>query len=156
VRGLLSNRELNPAFVHSAFDGFVHRFNVGSDLAILFTLLARSWAEYGSLGAHFVSHLDPESPTFALALDSLIGDWRRWISESQALASLYRKSPSFSYLLTAPSDGSCCKRWCMFLRWMGRDEEGAPARLDPGLWAKNGALAATFPKGRWLRADQLV
>lgn len=70
-------------------------------------------------------------------------------------------SSSFHFLLTAPQDGSVCKRWCMFLRWMGRKDA-----LDPGLWAEAGglarensrssALAATISRGHHLRPEQLI
>jgi uncharacterized protein (TIGR02757 family) len=127
----------------AALTGFVHRFNRGPDVALLLELLGRSWREHGSLGAHFVSHLVPEAEDFSAALDALIADWLRWAGK--------RAKGSFSYLLTAPRDGSCCKRWCMFLRWMGRKDG-----LDPGLWTESGALRKTFPGGRFLKSSQLV
>jgi uncharacterized protein (TIGR02757 family) len=129
------------------FGGFVHRFNRGEDIALLFALLARSWRTYGSLGAQFVNHLEPSSPEVSLALNALISELRGWARE---LAPEVARG-SFGYLLTSPKDGSCCKRWCMFLRWMGRKD-----RLDPGLWSEGGPLAATFANGRYLKASQLV
>jgi uncharacterized protein (TIGR02757 family) len=128
-----------------AFHGFVHRFNRGSDLVVLFRLLGRSWAEYGSLGAQFVAGLAPDDEDIGPALDNLITSWRSWLGDERKV------SDSFSYLLTAPKDGSCCKRWCMFLRWVGRKDS-----LDPGLWTETGALAHTFPPGRFVRPSQLV
>ena len=121
--------------------GFVHRFNLGADLVLLYRLLARSWAAHGSLGAHFLGYLEPGAETIEGALTSLIGEWRH-------AAGGWSPRPGFHYLLTSPSDGSCCKRWCMFLRWMGRRDE-----LDPGLWTVGGALA---PEGAGLRPAQLV
>jgi uncharacterized protein (TIGR02757 family) len=143
-----------PVFI-PVFKGFVHRFNRGEDLTLLLELLSRSWQIYGSLGAHFTSYLHPEAPDFSEALDRLILDWREWAGK--------RGEGSFSYLLTAPKDGSCCKRWCMFLRWMGRGED----QLDLGLWAEVGALKSqklpenwdTYRRtfgNRFLRRDQLV
>jgi uncharacterized protein (TIGR02757 family) len=127
-----------------SFDGWVHRFNRGPDILLLFELLSRSWAEHGSLGAHFVRGLKSSDSDFAGALDALIVEYRAWAGERPDVG-------AFKYLLTTPADGSCCKRWCMFLRWMGRKDA-----LDPGLWSESGALVATFPAGRFLRADQLV
>lgn len=126
------------------FQGFVHRFNPGSDWVELLRQLERSWRIHGSLGAHFLRYLEPDAETFEQALNQLIADWKRGASRAV--------SGSFFYLLTAPEDGSCCKRWCMFLRWMGRPEDG----LDLGLWAVGGKLASTFPLGRSLSARQLV
>jgi uncharacterized protein (TIGR02757 family) len=131
----------------NSFKGYVHRFNVGADLVLLFSVMARSWREKGSVGAHFVAGLNPEDSDVGEAINLLIAQWRSWAKE------LDKKTAegSFSYLLTAPRDGSCCKRWCMFLRWMGRKDA-----LDPGLWSKKGSLTSTFPAGRFLKASQLV
>lgn len=126
-----------------ALDGFVHRFNVGKDLALLLALLGRSWRVHGSLGAHFLSHHSPNAADISSALNSLIREWKDWAGRSS--------SRSFDYLLTAPEDGSACKRWCMFLRWMGRKDE-----LDLGLWNEGSPLAGTFPEGRSLRPSQLI
>jgi uncharacterized protein (TIGR02757 family) len=140
--------ERGPALAEEVFRGWTHRFNVGEDLALLFWLLGRSWREHGSLGAHFLRGLEPGAPDIGPALDRLIHEWRAWRTEFPA-APLGRDS--FAYLLTAPGDGSCCKRWCMLLRWMGRKDG-----LDPGLWTENSPLASGFLEGRFLRAAQLV
>ncbi|MEO5968451.1 MAG: DUF2400 family protein, partial [Bdellovibrionia bacterium] len=132
----------NPVFRKKArqcFQGFVHRFNKDDDPVILLELLNQSWSKYGSLGAHFVHHLSPTDPDVGNALNQLIRDWRSWLP---------LKTPqSFQYLLTSPEDGSCCKRWCMFLRWMGRKDA-----IDPGLWNRSSRderitnrLSALFP-----------
>ncbi|MGZ3698842.1 MAG: DUF2400 family protein, partial [Bdellovibrionota bacterium] len=52
VRSLATEPGVRAA--QQTFDGFVHRFNLGEDLVVLFGLLQRSWAQYGSLGAHFL------------------------------------------------------------------------------------------------------
>ncbi len=126
-----------------SFSDFKHRFNIGADLIVLFQLLNRSWNEFGSLGAQFVSHLDPGDRNLGRALVQLMECWRGWAAD--------RAEDSFYFFLTSPQDGSCCKRWCMFLRWMGRKDE-----VDPGLWTKKGALSSGFPQGRYLRSDQLI
>lgn len=134
-----------------AFKSFVHRFNRGEDVLVLLLLLSRSWREHGSLGAHFVRDLEPGAENIQGALSALIVEWRSWAKEMKGV------KPSFSYLLTSPSDGSCCKRWCMFLRWVGRcDSPHVEKGLDLGLWSEHGSMRKTFPTGRWLRADQLV
>lgn len=144
IRPLGDARSVERA--EAVFAGFVHRFNRGADLVLLLRLLARSWSRHGSLGAQFVRHLEPSARDFSGALSALIAEWRQWADE------LGRpRSGAFDYLLTSPEDGSCCKRWCMFLRWMGRKDE-----LDPGLWSASGALASTFPPGRFLSPSQLV
>jgi len=130
-----------------AFRGFRHRFNGARDVVLLLRLLAESWRRHGSLGAQFVAGLEPRDEDFGAALDRLVGEWKRWAPRLCA----GRPAASFYYLLSSPSDGSCCKRWCMFLRWMGRKDE-----LDPGLWTADGPLARTFPRGRALGPERLV
>ena len=143
-REFVQTLPLRIAAAEKAFEGFTHRFNRGGDLVHLFQLLNYSWNRYGSLGGHFVQHLEPQAPTIEGALNGLISDWRG--------LKFHRKVPStFGFLLTAPSDGSCCKRWCMFLRWMGRRD-----KLDLGLWTRSSPLSPGFAAGRSLRADQLI
>ncbi len=137
----------SPAFLAKAlkkFDSYVHRFNTGRDLIRLFQLLGLSWKRHGSLGSHFLSYLPPTEPTIETALNTLITDWK---SDQTS----FDVEESFFYLLTAPRDGSCCKRWCMLLRWMGRKDA-----VDLGLWMEGSPLQATFPSGRALQTHQLI
>jgi uncharacterized protein (TIGR02757 family) len=140
----LGEGQAGRARARRALKGFVHRFNGADDFLTLLSLLARSWREHGSLGAHFLRGLESDAPDIGSALSVLVADWRDW-----AGAACRRRS--MAHLLNAPSEGSCCKRWCMFLRWMGRRDA-----LDPGLWTEASPLAVTFPAGRALRAAQLV
>ena len=139
----------NPGFLKKAqkvFKTFIYRFNSGADLVLLFQLLNQSWQSYGSLGGHFSTHLSSEDPNIGSALSSLIKTWK-----NQAESHSCEPESRFSYLLTSPEDGSCCKRWCMFLRWMGRSDS-----LDIGLWSQKNPLSDTFPKRILLKASQLV
>jgi uncharacterized protein (TIGR02757 family) len=130
-----------------AFRTFRHRFNGGEDLIELLRLLARSWKQHGSMGSHFLSYLEPGSLSIEAALIAFIAEWRGWVAGSGSKV----PEESFYYLLTSPLEGSCCKRWCMLLRWMGRRDD-----LDPGLWTETSKLRGTFPRGRALIAHQLV
>lgn len=141
VRGLGNPDQLKRA--SHAMKGFTHRFNRGPDLILLFRLLAQSWRRYGSLGSHFLTHLEMGHSSIETALSLFIADWRAWALEIGG-----KNLGSFDYLLTSPADGSCCKRWCMFLRWMGRKDE-----LDPGLWTAGSPL---LQKGKGLSSDLLV
>lgn len=127
---------------NQVFSNFVHRFNSGADLIQLWVLLNQSWSTYGSLGGHFLTHLKPEDPNIGSALSAMIADWRQ---------SLRQWKTPFAFLISSPASGSCCKRWCMFLRWMGRKDE-----VDLGLWSQSSQLRDTFPKGRFLEPRQLV
>ncbi|MCC7442837.1 MAG: DUF2400 family protein [Bdellovibrionales bacterium] len=132
-------RSLGPAPGDSAaaeaellrFASFRHRLYVGADVVALGRLLGRSWAEHGSLGGYFVARWGG-APTLGAALDGVMRDWKAWA------AALSGPQPGrfFFHLLAAPRDGSACKRWCMFLRWMVRRDS-----VDLGLWGPGGALA---------------
>ncbi len=130
--------------------GFVHRFHVDGDVLLLLRLLEESWAKHGSLGSHFLSYLEPGAPTMETALADLLRDWK---SSAARLDPTRAKTPAFRHFLSSPADRSCCKRWCMFLRWMGRGPEDG---LDLGLWLEKSPLRTTFPPGRALSSAQLV
>lgn len=127
----------------SVFHGFRYRFNVGSDFVLLLSLLHESWKQYGSLGGHFLSHFDPQADTVEVALSALIADWRGWTGA--------RRTESFDYLLTSPADGSCCKRWCMLLRWMVRKDE-----IDLGLWGEQSPWRNRFAAEKFVHPRHLV
>lgn len=118
-----------------ALRGWVHRFTRGEEMLRLLTRVGIAWKTHGSVGAEFLEGLDPEAADVSDALDTLVKRWQKDIGPS--------------YLLTAPSDGSCCKRWNMLLRWMGRKDA-----VDPGLWQRGAPLVTRTGKG--LRASQLL
>lgn len=94
--------------------GLYYRWLKEAELVALFATFGRALAEHGSLAALF----PPGADSLAHGIDAL----RRCLppDASRALRA------SFPH----PRDGSACKRWCMFLRWMVRT--GAP---DLGLWS---------------------
>lgn len=126
-----------------AFSGFVHRFNSGSDVVQLFGLLSQSWKTHGSLGNHFTSLLETNDTDIGPALSRLMKEWEDWHGPNPL--------ESLGFLLTSPSDGSCCKRWCMLLRWMGRRDA-----LDPGLWTSESPLITKAKKAKKLTPDLLI
>jgi len=111
------------------FRGFSHRFHKVPDLVALLGAIATTVREHGSLGGLFESIDDPERPDVAETLD-LFAD---------ALVDAARTTPgiklsgaaerSLRYLVSAPRDGSACKRMNLFLRWMVRRTPP-----DLGLW----------------------
>lgn len=133
--------------VRQRLAGFVHRIHRGDDLLLLLDLLSESWRRYGSLGAHLALRLNADAPDFSQALDEILAEWKSWVVERTGK----KPSRSLGHFLAAPSSGSCCKRWCMLLRWMGRKDA-----LDPGLWQPGSPLLRKLPEGVGLRPDQLV
>ena len=113
---------------------WVHRFTTADHLESLMRFVGRRWKSHGSLGAAFLQGLEPGAKNIAVALDTF----------------LESKDAEIPFLMTRPSRGSVCKRWCMFLRWMGRKDD-----LDPGLWTESSPLRSTFGN-RALSSSQLV
>lgn len=103
----------------------VYRWNRGDDLVLLLAALRRLRRGGRTLEAQLVGDPLPD------ALDALIGAIRREaaaVAGADGFAALPR---GFRTLLPTPADGSACKRWWMFLRWMIRPPtEG----IDLGLW----------------------
>lgn len=106
----------------SVFRDFRHRFNSGDDLVVLFRLIQSSWERFGSLGGDFASRLALSDETIEDALSGFVRD-------QTARAKALGAQSSFFFLLNDPKEGSACKRWCMYLRWMVRKDA-----IDPGVW----------------------
>ncbi len=132
------------------FNNWVHRFNGADDLFMFLRLIARSYREYGSVGAHFCSRLENSHAHIETALEGLIMDFRKWAHEDG-----HPVQKGFGFLLTAPSGQSTCKRWLMILRWLGRKDA-----VDVGLWMAESLLWGTAGygqrKGAALESRQLL
>ncbi len=122
----------------SVLSGFVHRFTRDFEIAAWAAAIAQAWQTHQTFGAFFLkgleSHVNIESAQIAM------------IDEIRTKSPLLKRS----YLLTSPAEASPCKRWMMFLRWMGRHDE-----IDPGLWAGKRFTVAELG-GKVLRPSQLV
>lgn len=110
-----------------------HRWTRGPDLARMAHALAHVLAEHGRLGAIAEAADDPAAPTLAPALEAVVQALRA-AAEAQSGLPFSDLPRGFRYLLPAPSGGSACKRWCMFLRWMVRRPGPGAAGVDLGLW----------------------
>jgi uncharacterized protein (TIGR02757 family) len=116
-------------------EGFRHRIYVDQDLIALTLLYQKSVQVHGSLKEHFLAHHRGDAESVERGLAGLIADYKAW---SDALS---LKGRHFKHMLNSPEDGSTCKRWLMFLKWMIRADDG----IDLGLWS-----------GPGVRADQLL
>jgi uncharacterized protein (TIGR02757 family) len=93
------------------FERFSYRFHRTADLVALLSAISASLEQHGSLGALFRAGCEKSDSDIAPALDAFVTALR-----NQAGAPM-------SNLLSAPSDGSACKRMNLFLRWMVRTTE---------------------------------
>ena len=125
----------DPARERPRFAGLYYRFNTEDDLFALTVLVSRVLQKDGSLAARFLRGYRPEEADIGPALARFAGSLQ---DESAATAPM---TPGLRYLLPSPADGSACKRWNLFLRWMIRPRDG----VDFGLWPAIPAAKLIIP-----------
>lgn len=96
----------------------LYRWNRHPDFSLLFRLMQRIRQDFGNIGGAF----EPGPPK------QMLGDG---IERLRARVSLpmAQWSAGFRTWLPSPEDGSTCKRWWLYLRWMVRRETP-----DLGIW----------------------
>lgn len=116
------------------FDGFVHRLNTGTDLALLCAAIGRLRRSYGSLERCFEQGLR-RSGGWDAAVAAFASELRERMA---AEAERHRVvTGRWRHLVPRPVPGAA-KRLNLFLKWMVRKD-----RVDPGVWAER--------LGRWRR-----
>ncbi|MEW6669852.1 MAG: TIGR02757 family protein [Thermodesulfobacteriota bacterium] len=110
--------ESTGADLDGVYRHFRHRFTSGRDMVFLLKGARGAIEEHGSLHACFCKGLGPEDETVLTALSAFVAAFRPCTGEC-------RKG-----FLPSPDEGSACKRWHLFLRWMVRRDE-----VDPGGWS---------------------
>ncbi len=126
-------RRFDPARDAAAFDGFVHRFNVGEDLVALCLILRRLVEAHGSLEGAFLTGDDPAAIDVKAALAAFSA--AALAVDPFPLHAGARKIPASAgvrFFFPSPADGSACKRLNLFLRWVVRPADG----IDLGLWRR--------------------
>lgn len=131
-------RDFDPARDLSPFRGFVYRFNVGADLAVLAAFASVAMRRDGSLGAAFARHF------------ARVGEVRGALSGlAEDLAAVNRRPierrlgqvRGLGHLFPDPARGGACKRQMLWLRWMVRGPDG----IDFGLWRSVPRSALVIP-----------
>jgi len=102
-----------PADLDRICRGFRHRFTDAGALASLLRGMRELLRDHGTLNAAFVAGIRPDDRDVETAMNRFS-------------RSLRLRDPS---LVPAPADGSACKRFCLYLRWMVRCDD-----VDPGGW----------------------
>lgn len=128
--GILQKDQEPGAFAPLPLKFFKHRFTTGSNIETLLHCVNDSWETYGSFGGHLSHHYFPNQKSIpvAQALDGLLSDFKSQIPR-------IRMDHGMKHLLAQPKDGSSCKRWMMFLRWMVRADPIGERFLDLGIWS---------------------
>jgi uncharacterized protein (TIGR02757 family) len=123
-----------------------YRWIRGPDVGVLLGAVAAVMARPGGIEA-----LQAEG-TAAQGLSTLVDALRAEVA-AQTGAAFAEQSRGVRYLLPRPSDGSACKRWCMFHRWMVRP----PAEgVDLGLWSRDPATLVVPVDTHVLRLAQFL
>jgi len=138
VESLLSRMGPSPAAFVRALDipgarellsGFVYRFNVGTDVAVLLLGMGRALREHGSLESLFVQGLQAEG-TLHGALGAFTAALRH--VPMAPLRAAMGPERGLHHLLPSPLGPGAAKRLNLFLRWMVR----GPDVVDFGIWKR--------------------
>ena len=107
--------------------GFCYRFHREGHIIALMSAISQALREYGSIEALFTKeHISPSQQSLELLLNQGVERLHGYF-ESQGLPTDLRRGLKF--LISAPKDGSACKRLLMYHRWMVRKDH-----VDLGLW----------------------
>ena len=123
-------RALDLAGARALLSGFVYRFNVAADLAVLLLGMGRMLARRGSLEAGFVSALEESGGELHGALGAFVRELRN--VDLRAVERALGKARGLDHLLPAQLGTGAAKRLQLFLRWMVR----GPDDVDFGVWTR--------------------
>lgn len=123
-------RRFDPTIESRSFDGFIHRFNKGEDVACLIWFMKQVLDEYGRIGALFKTLFKQEDKDVAKALTAFVAKILSLDSSPFYGGAQLPQKAGVRYFFPSPKKGSACKRLCLYLRWMVRKDDG----LDFGIW----------------------
>ena len=118
-------------------EGIVHRFARPSHLAALLAGVGKTLVQKGSLEAAFLQGYG--SSDFAGGLISLTSSLRLGVTGD------------CGHLLPKPEKGSACKRLCLYLRWMVRQDA-----VDLGGWERVSPAHLWLPLDTWMHRIALL
>jgi uncharacterized protein (TIGR02757 family) len=137
VGGLLARLGPSPAaalakrrFPAADLGFFRHRFHGPDDAAALLNVIGDSLRRDGAVEPMFARYFAPERSVAGC----LTGVSR------EILSGLENPSAAVRFLFPSPEDGSACKRWNLYLRWMVRSDS-----IDFGIWKSIPAAALIIP-----------
>ncbi|OGI00259.1 MAG: TIGR02757 family protein [Candidatus Melainabacteria bacterium GWF2_32_7] len=104
------------------FNGFIHRYTSGRDIALLISALNGVLKEYSRIKNSFLAGFSISDTNIKPALTNFVYTIRGYLPTEE-------EAKGFYFLIPSPEKGSACKRLNMFLRWMVR-----PGPVDLNLW----------------------
>ncbi len=133
-------RALDVPGAKTLLDGFVYRFNVGTDVAALLLGMGRVLREQGSLEAPFVEGMRAEGVSEVRAgLTALTTELRRL--PMTELRRAMGPERGLEHLVPSKQGAGAAKRLNLFLRWVVR----GPDEVDLGVWKRVPASALVIP-----------
>ncbi|MDT8318426.1 MAG: TIGR02757 family protein [bacterium] len=123
-------KRFNPALDSESFNGFIHRFNKGEDIACLIWFMKQTIDAYGSIGALFGTLFQEDDKNIGDALAAFVAKLLSLDSSPFYGGGSLPKNAGVRYFFPSPEKGSACKRLSLYLRWMVRKDDG----LDLGIW----------------------
>ena len=131
-------RSLDAAGARELLAGFVYRFNVGTDVAVLLLGMGRALREHGGLEALFLQGWEARGSWHG-ALDAFTSALRDVPMEP--LRAALGPERGLHHLLPSPLGPGAAKRLNLFLRWMVRGPDG----VDLGVWKRVRPSALLIP-----------
>ncbi|MBU8899980.1 TIGR02757 family protein [Corallococcus sp. M34] len=131
-------RTLKVEGARALLEGFVYRFNVGTDVAVLLLGMGRALREHGSLEAVFARGLEARG-TLHGALDVFTTTLRQVPLEP--LRAKLGPERGLHHLLPSPLGAGAAKRLNLYLRWMVR----GPDAVDFGIWKRVPPASLVIP-----------
>ena len=121
-------RRLDVAGAKALLSGFVYRFNVGADVAVLLLGMGQMLERRGSLEAGFIAAREASGGELHAALGTFVRELRK--VEVRAVERALGKTRGLDHLLPVPLGAGAAKRLHLYLRWMVRGPDG----VDLGVW----------------------
>lgn len=125
-------KQFDPKKDSKRFEGFVHRFNRGRDVACLFWWLRQIYEKNAFMEDFFLEGYHPADKSIRPALTFFVERIVNFDSAGLYGTEKLPQKARVRFFLPHPKLGGGCKRLNMFLRWMVRPNDGK----DLGLWKK--------------------
>jgi len=132
-------RGLDVAGAKGLLAGFVYRFNVAADVAVLLLGMGRMLERRGSLEAGFLAAHQEAGGELHAALGGFVRELRD--VEVKAVERALGKTRGLDHLLPVPLGPGAAKRLHLYLRWMVRGPDG----VDLGMWTRVPPSALLVP-----------
>ncbi|MEK7286533.1 MAG: TIGR02757 family protein [Nitrospirota bacterium] len=110
------------------FRDITYRFNSANDILALIYIMSQIISEYGTLQAAFMSGFRDTDPDIGSALSRFVEKMRN--TDTKPIYGTTKKPAGLLHFFPSPAEGSACKRWNLYLRWMVRPNQC----LDFGIW----------------------